>query len=149
MPMLKPEGSGSMAPSIIAEDLTITGNIISKGEVQIEGDVQGDVFCSNLIIGDRGRVTGAIVAEEVTVHGRISGSVNALHVTLESNSHVEGDICHQALKLEHGAFFEGQSRRSDDPLSSAATNLDAFKQATTPPGMNVNKLRATRIERAA
>ncbi len=53
-----------MAPSIIGEDLTVTGNIISKGEVQIEGDVQGDVFCSNLIIGDRGRVTGVIVAEQ-------------------------------------------------------------------------------------
>ena len=97
-----------MAPSIIGEDLTITGNIISKGEVQVEGDVQGDVFCATLIVGDRGRVTGGIVAEDVTIHGRISGSINALNVTLESNSHIEGDICHQTLKLEHGGFFEGQ-----------------------------------------
>lgn len=137
-----------MAPtSIIGEDLTITGNIISKGEVQIDGDVQGDVFCATLVVGDRGRVTGGIVAEEVTIHGRIAGSINALQVTLETNSHIEGDICHQALKLEHGAFFEGQSRRSDDPLSQAASNVDTFRQATAATGSG--KLRAAKIERAA
>lgn len=136
-----------MAPSMIGEDLTITGNIISKGEVQIEGDVQGDVFCATLIVGDRGRVTGGIVAEEVTIHGRISGTINALHVTLESNCHIEGDICHQTLKLEHGGYFEGQSRRSDDPLSQAASNLDTFRTATAATGSG--KLRAAKIERAA
>jgi len=136
-----------MAASIIGEDLTISGNIISKGEVQVEGDVQGDVFCATLIVGDRGRVTGGIVAEEVTIHGRISGSINALNVTLESNCHVEGDICHQALKLEHGTYFEGQSRRSDDPLSQAASNLDTFKTVTAATGSG--KRRAAKIERAA
>ena len=136
-----------MAASIIGEDLTVTGNLISKGEVQVEGDVQGDLFCATLIVGDRGRVTGGIVAEEVTIHGRISGTINALNVTLESNCHIEGDICHQTLKLEHGGFFEGQSRRSDDPLSQAASNLDTFRTATTATGSG--KLRAARIERAA
>ena len=136
-----------MATSIIGEDLTVTGNIISKGEVQVDGDVQGDVFCATLTVGDRGRVTGGIVAEEVTIHGRIAGSINALQVTLESNSHIEGDICHQALKLEHGAFFEGQSRRSDDPLSQAASNVDTFRQATAANG--ASKLRAAKVERAA
>jgi cytoskeletal protein CcmA (bactofilin family) len=138
-----------MAPSIIGEDLTVTGNIISKGEVQVDGDVQGDVFCSTLVVGDRGRVSGGIVAEEVTVHGRITGSINALQVTLESNSHIEGDICHQALKLEHGAFFEGQSRRSDDPLSQAASSVDTFRRAATGTGGNGLRLRAAKIEQAA
>lgn len=136
-----------MAPSIIGEDLTVTGNIISKGEVQVDGDVQGDVYCATLIVGDRGRVAGAIVAEEVTIHGRINGSINALEVTLESNSHIEGDICHQALKLEHGAFFEGQSRRSDDPLSQANGQLESFRQS--PGGASSLKLRAAKIEQAA
>jgi len=136
-----------MAPSIIGEDLTVTGNIISKGEVQVEGDVQGDVYCATLIVGDRGRVAGAIVAEAVTIHGRINGSINALEVTLESNSHMEGDICHQALKLEHGAFFEGQSRRSDDPLSQANGQLETFRQASA--SASSLKLRAAKIEQAA
>ncbi len=136
-----------MAPSIIGDDLTITGTIISKGEVQIEGDVQGDVFCATLIIGDRGRVTGGLVAEAVTVHGRISGSINALSVTLESNCHVEGDICHQEIKLEHGAYFEGRSRHSDDPLSQAASNVDTLRRPTT--ATSSGNPYAAKIERVA
>jgi len=136
-----------MAPSIIGDDLTITGNIISKGEVQIEGDVQGDVFCATLIIGDRGRVTGGLVAEALTVHGRISGSINALSVTLESNCHVEGDISYKMLKLEHGSYFEGQARRSENPLSQTMTHLDTFRKATV--ATSSGELRTIKIERAA
>ena len=32
---------------------------------------------------------------------------------------VEGDVYHQSLAIEQGAFFEGKSRRSDDPLAGA------------------------------
>jgi len=36
---------------------------------------------------------------------------------------VEGDINHQSLAIEQGAFFEGKSRRSDDPLSDAKSGM--------------------------
>ena len=109
-----------MAASIIGEDLTITGNIVSKGEVHIAGEVQGDVFCLSLAIGEGGRVKGAIVAEEVIISGRVTGSIHALAVTLEPNSHIEGDICHQTIRLEQGSYFEGRSRRADNPLALIA-----------------------------
>ena len=44
--------SDRMAPSIIGEDLTVTGNVLSKGEVQVDGQIQGDVHCSSLIVGE-------------------------------------------------------------------------------------------------
>jgi len=42
-----------------------------------------------------------------------------VRVTLQSSSHVEGDIFHQSLAIEQGAFFEGKSRRTEDPIASA------------------------------
>ena len=39
---------------------------------------------------------------------------------LQSSSHIEGDIYHQALAIEQGAFFEGKSRRSDDPMAGVS-----------------------------
>jgi cytoskeletal protein CcmA (bactofilin family) len=47
------------------------------------------------------------------------GSVRGKRVMLQSSSHVEGDIFHQALAIEQGAFFEGKSRRSDDPTGES------------------------------
>lgn len=135
----------SMVPSIIGEDLSVTGNIVSKGEVQIEGEIQGDIHCSSLIIGDKAQVTGGVVADDVVVRGSIVGSIRGLRVTLQASSHVEGDIYHQSLAIEQGAFFEGKSRRADDPtalsldpgstkspLSSSADKSDKDDAAKAP-----------------
>jgi cytoskeletal protein CcmA (bactofilin family) len=108
-----------MAPSIIGEDLTVTGNVLSRGEVQVDGQIQGDVHCSSLIVGEKAQITGGIVAEDIIVRGRVMGSVRGNRVTLQASSHVEGDVFHKALAIEQGAFFEGKSRRSEDPFGTA------------------------------
>ena len=108
-----------VAPSIIGEDLGITGNVISKGEVQVDGQIQGDVHCASLIVGEKAEITGGIVAEDVVVRGRVMGSVRGVRVTMQASSHVEGDVFHKALAIEQGAFFEGKSRRAEDPIATA------------------------------
>jgi cytoskeletal protein CcmA (bactofilin family) len=45
-------------------------------------------------------------------------------VTLHSKSHVEGDLSHQTLTIEKGAYFEGRSHRFDDPLWGEAASGD-------------------------
>ena len=41
------------------------------------------------------------------IRGRLIGSVQALRVTLQSDSHIEGDLTYQSLAIEQGAFFDG------------------------------------------
>ena len=106
-----------MVPSIIGEDLTIRGNVTSKGEVQVDGEIEGDIRCGSLLVGDKARVMGGVVAEDVVVRGNIVGSITGLRVTLQGQCHVEGDIFCQTLAIEQGAYFEGKSRRSDNPLA--------------------------------
>lgn len=114
-----PRPGDRSAPSVIGPDLSISGNLVSKGEVQIDGEVQGDIHGTYIVVGERARITGGIVAEEVVVRGHVMGSVRGKRVMLQSSSHVEGDVYHQSLAIEQGAFFEGKSRRSDDPLAGA------------------------------
>ncbi len=106
------------APSIISADLVITGNLVSGGELQVDGTVEGDVRAASLVIGEQATVTGEVMAEEVIVRGRIIGVLRGLRVVLASSCHFEGDILHESLAVEPGAFFEGNCRRSEDPLSS-------------------------------
>ena len=108
---------GERSPSIIGTDLTIIGNLVSKGEVQIEGEVQGDLHGTQIVVGERAKITGGIVAEEVVVRGHVRGSIRVRRVMLQASSHVEGDVHHTTLAIEQGAFFEGKSRRSDDPIA--------------------------------
>ena len=107
------------AASVIGPDLTINGNLVSKGEVQVDGEVQGDIHGTYVVIGEKARITGGIVAEEIVIRGHVMGSVRGKRVMLQSSSHIEGDIYHQALAIEQGAFFEGKSRRSDDPMADS------------------------------
>lgn len=112
-----PARSTERAVSIIGPDLIISGNLISKGEVQIDGEVQGDTYATHVIIGEKARITGAVIAEEIIVRGSVMGSVRGKRVMLQTTSHVEGDVHHQSLAIEQGAFFEGKSRRSEDPMA--------------------------------
>jgi len=111
--------ASKMVPSIIGEDLKITGNVTSKGEIQVDGEIQGDIHCGSLLLGDSSKIAGSVIAEDVVVRGRVEGSIRGLRVTLQAQSHVDGDIYHQSLAIEQGAYFEGKSRRSDDPMADA------------------------------
>lgn len=111
--------ASKMVPSIIGEDLKIRGNVTSKGEVQVDGEIEGDIRCGSLLVGDKARVMGGVAAEDVVVRGNIVGSITGLRITLQGQCHVEGDIFCQTLAIEQGAYFEGKSRRSDNPLAEA------------------------------
>ena len=89
----------------------------SPGEIQVDGEIEGDIRCGSLLLGDKSKVTGGIVAEDVVVRGHIVGSVRGVRITLQAQSQVEGDIVHQSLAIEQGACFEGTSRRSENPLA--------------------------------
>jgi len=119
--------------SVIGHDLLIQGNLTSKGEVQIEGEVQGDIYGTHIIIGEHARVTGGVVAEECVIRGRLLGTVRGRRVLLQSSSHVEGDIYHQTMAIEQGAFFEGKSRRTDDPLAGLSRPAHSENDVPPPP----------------
>ncbi len=104
--------------SIIANGVKITGTIDADGaEIQVDGEIEGNIRGGSLTVGDTGMVKGDVVSESVTVHGRVEGSVRARKVVLARNAHVLGDIVHQSLSVEMGAVFEGQCRYLQDPLS--------------------------------
>ena len=121
----------SGVPSLISSDIIIKGTLHAAGEVQLDGSMEGDVHAIKLIIGEKAAVKGEIVCEEVTVRGRVEGGIRARQVQLASTSHIEGDILHSALSVETGAYFEGNCRHSDDPLSDEAAK-DFRKPAPAP-----------------
>ena len=73
----------------------------------------------------------ASLAEEVTVRGRVQGSIRARKVLLCSTCHVEGNILHEAFAVETGAFFEGNCRHADNPLAEEAPKKAASSTAGT------------------
>jgi cytoskeletal protein CcmA (bactofilin family) len=110
------------AVSIISADLIVTGNLETEGEIQIEGDVQGDVYARRIVISQQARVVGDLVADEIVIGGVVQGSIRGNDVTFQRASHIEGEVYHRKLAIEQGAYFEGKSRRSEDPTGQHGAN---------------------------
>src|SRR5438132_48741 len=72
--------------SFIAPDLTISGDLISKGELRVDGEIVGDITGVRIVIGEQARVTGNVAGEDVVLHGHVMGSVRGLRVSLQSTS---------------------------------------------------------------
>lgn len=113
------------APSMLSSDLLVKGNLKTTGDIQIEGQVEGDIRAHLLTVGEGATVKGEVVADDVVINGRIVGRVRGLKVRLTSTARVEGDIIHKTIAIESGAHFEGSVQRQDDPLSASAKKMPA------------------------
>ena len=109
------------ATSLIAADTIIEGNVSGGGEVQIDGTIKGDVRVEHVTVGDGGQVEGGVYADAVEVRGKVTGSITAKQVRLYGACHVDGDITHEQLAMETGAFFQGRSLRLQRPAQASAT----------------------------
>lgn len=121
--------------TMIGEDTTITGNLVSPQEIFVAGEVQGDITCRRLIANSAARIHGCVTADEVVVDGTMQGPIRALRVTLQSNARVHGHIFYQSIAVEKGADFEGVARQSDTPKQfdlTTATQQQAVQTAPAP-----------------
>jgi cytoskeletal protein CcmA (bactofilin family) len=124
----KRAGLRNGTPSIISADLIVRGALFSAGDVQIDGRVDGDIRAGGLIVGEKAVIVGDVYADEIVVRGRVEGGISARKVSLQSTCHVEGNILHEALSVEIGAYFEGNCRHSDNPLANAPENVAAIER---------------------
>lgn len=108
-----------VAASLLSSDLTITGNLKTTGDIQVEGTIEGDIRAHLLTVGESANIRGEVVADDIVINGRVQGTVRGLKVRLTSSARVEGDIIHKAIAIESGAQFEGTVQRQDDPLASS------------------------------
>lgn len=97
-------------PSYIARDTTIEGNLVSDGEIHIDGSVHGSVRAHTCLIDVRGEVRGDVSAEIVYVRGRVIGPISGVHVQIQAGAHVEGDVTNETISIENGAYVLGSIR---------------------------------------
>lgn len=106
--------------SLVSENLVIEGGVTGEGEVQIDGVVRGDVRVGKLTVGETGHIEGNVYAEAVEARGRVIGSITSKQVRLYGTAYIDGDITHEQLAMETGAFFQGRSLKFQRPVAPPA-----------------------------
>jgi cytoskeletal protein CcmA (bactofilin family) len=115
----------AIAASLVAENVTINGDLATDGDVQLDGTVRGDLRVGRLSLGDTGCVEGSVEAEAADVRGRVIGPITARQVRLHPSAEVVGDITHEQLVVEPGARFQGRSQPFTTPSPAEALPAEA------------------------
>ncbi len=91
----------------IVEGTIIKGDILSKADFRLDGDLIGN-FQSNgkIVIGPAGSVKGDIVCKNADIEGRFDGRIQVEEVlSLKATSVINGEASCSKLAVEPGAEF--------------------------------------------
>jgi len=93
----------------IASGTTIKGKINSKGDVRVDGNIEGDLNTTGrLIIGENGKVNGALDTNYTEVSGKLElKKINSKTLKLKSTARFEGVVEVEELIVESGAIING------------------------------------------
>lgn len=110
--------------SLLGKGIKIIGKISSKGAIQLDGILEGEIKASKLVIEKSAKVVGSVTSEDLVIKGRIIGPVFGKKVRFGSSARVEGDTFHETIAIEDGAYYEGSIRRHSGELKSASKLKD-------------------------
>jgi cytoskeletal protein CcmA (bactofilin family) len=144
----RPDQAVRVPPSLISGDMRITGDLKCSGEVQIDGTVIGDIECGRLMIGENATVEGEITAKEVVIRGQINGLIKAQSVELAKTARVTGDVWHDSLAIEAGAFLDGHCRRNEAPATRTVTAATAVVDQSANKLAPKSRVEPARIQKA-
>ncbi len=129
-------------PSVISKTLKIKGQLESSEDIQIDGDIEGDVRGVSVKIGQGAKVKGTVYGDEVELAGTIEGKIESKKVTLTGTARMTGDILHQDIKIESGAFISGSLK----PEYGKSDSKPALKPVAGGASANVSPLSAAARE---
>ena len=107
--MFQSKKTNNTISSILGPEIKIDGNIDSKGDLLIYGEVTGDVNSEGTINSSKNSlVQGNLNAQNASIHGKIMGDISVKNkVILGKSSHLEGNLEAAIITIEEGAKFDG------------------------------------------
>ena len=131
-----PKAARNGAPSLsfVGPEVVISGDLATASQLHLEGRIDGNVRCAQLIQGGTGIIAGDIVADEARVGGIVLGTVNAASVIVEASARIAGDVTYETISIAAGARIDGRLARREALGQAAAPLLIATPTEAEPKG---------------
>lgn len=114
-------------PSIISNNTKIVGDISSSGILHIDGRVEGDILCEELVIGIKGTIIGSITANNLQIYGVLQGKAKVDSLFIAKTAKLIGDASHSSIAIEPGAYIDGHCTHSGDSIRKTDDLLKSEK----------------------
>jgi cytoskeletal protein CcmA (bactofilin family) len=130
--------SDARGPAVIGKSVMIKGQIFSREDLTIDGEIDGSVELHEhrLTVGPNGKLQAGVKAREVVVLGTIHGNVDASDkIDIRKDAKLVGDIKTARIVIEDGAYFKGSIdivRPESKPAAAPAPKPVTTAPAVTP-----------------
>lgn len=107
-------GDKNVVPCIISKGTKIQGDIIDGDVIQIDGKIEGNITCRELIVGVGGQVTGDVIAHGVELYGELNGSIQVENLFIAGKAKFTGDSVYKTIAIEPGAELIGKCSKTHE-----------------------------------
>jgi cytoskeletal protein CcmA (bactofilin family) len=94
--------------SILGSDVIVTGNVAASVDLHVDGKIEGDLRCANLVQGEASEINGAVIAETAKIAGLIDGSIEAKMLVVHATARITGDVTYENITIENGGKVDGK-----------------------------------------
>ncbi len=111
--------------STLSNSFSLKGSISCKGELQIDGRINGNINGEKVILGPESSMDGTLTADEVVISGKFKGKIKGKSIRLDSGSLVNAEIIYEILAIEDGSSVNGVVKKS---VNSESVKKQASKE---------------------
>ncbi|HLC44485.1 MAG: hypothetical protein A2722_04465 [Candidatus Doudnabacteria bacterium RIFCSPHIGHO2_01_FULL_50_11] len=103
------------AETIVGHSVLIEGDLVSEGDIKIDGVVHGSVKTTqNLFIGPAAKIEANIEAGAATIAGTVMGNIRVIGlISILQTGYLDGDVQCGKIAIEEGAYFNGACKMAD------------------------------------
>lgn len=118
------------AETIIGPSIKVKGNFSGKGNIVVEGILEGSLKTdANVFIGEKAKVNANVEASEAFISGDISGNIKIKkYLAIGKNAQITGDVHCGEISIERGALISGQIIVSADQ-NKKSENIKTIEEA--------------------
>ncbi|MCO5236998.1 MAG: polymer-forming cytoskeletal protein [Chitinophagaceae bacterium] len=109
----------SSGTSLIGAGTTIKGDVVSNGDIRIDGTLKGNISGSaKVLIGAEGVVEGDIEGFQADILGKVSGKIIVKDLlNLRGKAAITGNVSAGKLQVEPSVTFKGQCHVGEDSVA--------------------------------
>ena len=120
----------SRIDTLVGTDTVLTGDLTFSGGLRVDGTIRGNVqeqtgSQGTIILGESGRIEGAVSATEIVLIGTVVGPVKAgQFIELQAKARIKGDLHYTSLEMHMGSVIDGklvhseksEANETDEPI---------------------------------
>ena len=116
----------SSAVNAIGQGSIIKGDIITEGDLRIDGTLKGSISTKGrLVLGESGIVEGEVICQNALIAGRLKAKIQVHELlSLKATANLVGDIITNKLAIEPGANFTGSCSMGASIKNINITDID-------------------------